>query len=46
MKFFILNLPALVCAVGAVVLSVQGNVGWGWFLFASVILAISDKPSK
>lgn len=30
---------ALLCVIGAIALGANGQEGWGWFLFAAVLLA-------
>ena len=32
-------LPSIICAVIASIMALRGTDGWGWFLFAAVLLA-------
>lgn len=38
--YLIAKLAAIVCVVSAAWLANKGVAGWGWFLFAAVILAL------
>jgi hypothetical protein len=33
----IISLPSITCAVGAILLALNGIAGWGWFLFIALI---------
>jgi uncharacterized membrane protein HdeD (DUF308 family) len=33
------NLTSLACIVGSIWLALEDKTGWGWFLFAGVLLA-------
>ncbi|MCX6929263.1 MAG: hypothetical protein NT154_39495 [Verrucomicrobia bacterium] len=33
------NLTSLACIIGAIWLALEDKTGWGWFLFAGVLLA-------
>lgn len=45
MSAFFTMLPSLACAVTAGVLAYRKADGWGWFLFAALLLASSIKVS-
>lgn len=38
-KWTFQNILACLCILGAIVLGANGQDGWGWFLFAAVVLA-------
>lgn len=33
------NLLAVLCVVGAIIVAASGNDGWGWLLFAAVLFS-------
>lgn len=37
------NLPSIVCFIGATVLAFKQVDGWGWLIFAGIILVSSIK---
>lgn len=43
MIWFTYNAPSIVCAIGAVLLALNGKDGWGWFLLVSAGLHTTAK---
>jgi hypothetical protein len=37
-SLFIVNIPAICCFIAAAVLAFYGISGWGWFLFAALLI--------
>jgi hypothetical protein len=37
------QLPAIICTIGAILVYQDGSDGWGWFLFAAVLLCSTPK---
>ena len=40
LRFCIEQAPAAICLGGAVALAMSGASGWGWFLFAGMLVAV------
>jgi hypothetical protein len=40
------NLTSLACAVGAILLALNGIAGWGWFLFIAAMTISSYSSSN
>lgn len=41
--WLIAEAASIICATGAVWLAVIGRDGWGWFLVAAIMLAVSGS---
>lgn len=48
MAIFLMNITSITCAVGAILLALNGIRGWGWFLAISIlsIVTYEHKSTK
>ncbi len=45
-KLLVANTPALACIIASIYLAANSLDGWGWFLFAGVIVTQTVKTNK
>ena len=47
-SLLLVNIPTIICAVASGILAYNHIEGWGWFLFAALVLGhtVSDKDKK
>ena len=43
MAIFLMNITSIACAVGAILLAINGVKGWGWFLACSILSIATYK---